>query len=281
MDKLQYDSFYKFLVSLGIILIALPVLASIFIVNSNSILISQIEYDALSTFSQNSVQNREQILTFIIQCLPIVTIILVPTGFILIGIGAVNWSKIQVQLDKQIEADTTIKTETAKKMSAAEVVKRAADEVEENTSPSGENQNTAPKPQNCIQKLLQIENACYKYFSAKYVDYFNYQQNVKYGKWEYDMLGISKRDTTDHLYEIKYWSNIPSNSLLVNSIRRLEDSGINYQALTNRNCKCRLVIVTPDTKYETIRMHCLMKLGEIQSHSKLEFISEKDLILEN
>lgn len=39
MDKLQYDSLYKFLVSLGIILIALPIAALVYLLNSEPILI--------------------------------------------------------------------------------------------------------------------------------------------------------------------------------------------------------------------------------------------------
>lgn len=43
MDKLQYDSFYKFLVSLGMLLITLPVLAFLYVLNMDCKLISQSE----------------------------------------------------------------------------------------------------------------------------------------------------------------------------------------------------------------------------------------------
>lgn len=60
MDKLQYDSFYKFLVSLGIILIAAPVLCLYFVVNNQEqLLISQNEYEALSEASLFLLQERE------------------------------------------------------------------------------------------------------------------------------------------------------------------------------------------------------------------------------
>lgn len=51
MDKLQYDSFYKFLVSLGMLLITLPVLAYLYILNTDYELISQNDYDNLSEIS--------------------------------------------------------------------------------------------------------------------------------------------------------------------------------------------------------------------------------------
>ena len=51
MDKLQYDSFYKFLVSLGMLLITLPVLAFLYVLNMDCKLISQSDYDNLSQIS--------------------------------------------------------------------------------------------------------------------------------------------------------------------------------------------------------------------------------------
>lgn len=279
MDKLQYDSFYKFLVSLGIVLIALPVVALVFITNNDSVLITQSEYDVLSALSQNSIQQREQIFNFVIRWLPLIAKIMIPAGTALILIGGIKWFQIQLQLDKQIKSETIIKEQTAKDMSASEIVERVADEVIENETASDTLQHNIPDPKSSMAKWLKIENACLEYFSNKYSRFFDYQQNIKVGKWSYDLLGVSKTADPDHLYEIKYWSHIPSDGLLESSIRRLEDSSINYESLTQRKCKCRFVIVIPDSEFDTVRMHCMMKLGEIQCHSKLEFISESDLSL--
>lgn len=48
LDKLQYDSLYKFLVSLGVVLIALPITALIFLENGTMHIISKLEYENLS-----------------------------------------------------------------------------------------------------------------------------------------------------------------------------------------------------------------------------------------
>ena len=53
MDKLQYDSFYKFLVSLGIVLITLPIFVLLYILNADYILISQNDYNNLSAISKS------------------------------------------------------------------------------------------------------------------------------------------------------------------------------------------------------------------------------------
>jgi hypothetical protein len=57
MDKLQYDSFYKFLVSLGMLLITLPVLAFLYVLNMDCKIISQSDYDNLSQISIQRIQN--------------------------------------------------------------------------------------------------------------------------------------------------------------------------------------------------------------------------------
>ena len=58
VDKLQYDSLYKFLVSLGVVLIALPITAFIFLSNSAALIISQSEYEALSEYSIHDLEQR-------------------------------------------------------------------------------------------------------------------------------------------------------------------------------------------------------------------------------
>lgn len=62
MDKLQYDSLYKFLVSLGVVLIALPIAAFVFIANSATLIISQAEYESLSEYSIQDLEQREFII---------------------------------------------------------------------------------------------------------------------------------------------------------------------------------------------------------------------------
>lgn len=64
MDKLQYDSFYKFLVSLGMLLITLPVLAFLYVLNMDCKLINQSDYDNLSQISIQRIQNNENLLDF-------------------------------------------------------------------------------------------------------------------------------------------------------------------------------------------------------------------------
>ena len=84
MDKLQYDSFYKFLVSLGMLLITLPVLAYLYILNTNYKLISQNDYDNLSEISIQRMNDNLKLLDFTTTIMPVVSILLIVTGLVLI-----------------------------------------------------------------------------------------------------------------------------------------------------------------------------------------------------
>ena len=100
MDKLQYDSFYKFLVSLGMLLITLPVLAYLYILNTNYKLISQNDYDNLSEISIQRMNDNLKLLDFTTTIMPVVSIVLIVTGLVLIIIGCSKWYSIQKELDE-------------------------------------------------------------------------------------------------------------------------------------------------------------------------------------
>ena len=120
MDKLQYDSFYKFLVSLGIVLITLPIFVLLYILNADYILISQNDYNNLSAISLQSIKTHEHILHLIHTIVPIISIPLILLGIILIIIGCYKWYGIQKELDQQIKSDTITKKINATQLNASE-----------------------------------------------------------------------------------------------------------------------------------------------------------------
>ena len=74
MDKLEYDSLHKFLVSLGVIFIALPFVVLYFVFSNDVILISQIDFDGLSQYSQNLLQQQSFLWKIVIIVLPIISL---------------------------------------------------------------------------------------------------------------------------------------------------------------------------------------------------------------
>ena len=235
MDKLQYDSFHKFMVSLGIILITLPIVAYIFLIKSEPIILSQNDFNTLSTFSLKNISEKEHIIEIFTRYLSFSSIILILLGSVLIIYGCKKWSKIQKQLDAQIEYDTTIKQINAQKMSVTEIALKTAEEVleaenvEDCDGITSNIPNTISTSQNHMLKYMQIEDSCFSKMSEQYSKKYNLKRYLRIGKYEYDFIGISKKDNIDLIFEVKYWRQIPSMQMLKSTLQRLFSSGVNYE----------------------------------------------------
>ena len=91
MDKLQYDSFYKFLVSAGVVLITGPILGLYYLLcNGNQILLSQTDYLALYSTSQIFVQQRDNTILNLLRFLPWIMMILILTGLFFLIFGGIK-----------------------------------------------------------------------------------------------------------------------------------------------------------------------------------------------
>lgn len=189
MDKLQYDNLYKFLVSLGIVLIILPVAALVFLLNMEPILISQVEYDSLSEFSLQMIANRNEITSYFISVFPRFAVGLIVAGVGVLIIGIVKWAGPQKNLDKKSFADTeaALQALNALTMSNAEVISKADEEVREAaviespTLPFPPDENARSS---AIDKYIKIENLCFNYFTKRYAKKYSNIHLNETSVWE-------------------------------------------------------------------------------------------------
>ncbi len=239
MDKLEYDSLHKFLVSLGLIFIALPFVVLYFFFSNDFTLISQKEFEELSLFSRNQLQQYECLMNIAIIVLPIICIVLFIAGIILLIIGIRNWKKVQKNLDAAIEADRIKHELDVSKMKNSEILERTIEEVKE-----AEPSNDTPV-QSVIMRHMDIED---RYFSnalpKRIMRKYSFRRNVKIGRIEYDGIAVSSVDNTDIIFEIKYWKQPRTTQMLRTSIERLYNAGVNYEVLKHRNFRCVLAIIT-------------------------------------
>lgn len=278
MDKLQYDSFYKFLVSLGIILIALPALVLIYLVNDDFTLISQTDYDALSIYSQQRLKNYEQLFNFILKNLPWISIVLIITSIILIAFGGYKWYLIQKELDEQVKSDTITKKLNATQLSSSETVEKAAKEVAESDNTSS----TSEVSTNKVVKYMQMEDAYFHHISPIYSKDYRLKRNLRIGKYEYDFVAVSKRTNIDLLFEIKYWEISPRPEILNNLFSRTYNAGINYETMAHRNFSSIIVIITPQNILEKVRLKCIQHFenpeNSYRNKISLKFIATEDFV---
>ncbi len=282
MEKLQYDSFYKFLVSLGVILIALPIVALVFIVNGEILLLSQVEYDSLSVFSLESIQQREQLYDFIVAWLPLATKILIPIGFILIIIGGIKWYLIQLQLDEQIKSDTIMKRINAKNMSATEIVAKAVEEVTdaeaEETEQIVEKPIRAPQHEK-ILKYMEIEDLCFAKAVREYSKKYHLKKSVRIGNCDYDFIAVSKKDNVDILFEVKYWHQIPPTHITNSLAYKVFSAGQNYETETHRNFRSVIIIVVPKQHLERMKNNLITRIenSRVDWTAEIQYVAEEDL----
>lgn len=249
MDKLEYDSLHKFLVSLGVIFIALPFIVLYFIFCNDVTLISQVDFDALSLYSKNLLQQQSHLWKIVIIILPIVCIFLFVAGIVLLVIGISNWRKVQKNLDAVIEADRIRHELENDKMKNSEIFEKATEEVREN-----ELQADAP----AVIKHLNIEDRCFVKIIAEWPFWkrrrYSFLRNIKIGEYEYDVVAVSTMDNIDLIYEIKYWTQPRTIQMLKSSLERLYKAGVNYETLKHRNFNCVFAIVAPEKNLSSLKI---------------------------
>ena len=275
MDKLQYDSFYKFLVSLGIVLITIPILALLYLLNADYIIISQREYAHLSAISLQSIETHEQALKLIDNLIPTISIPLVLIGIILIIIGCCKWYGIQKELDQQIKSDTITKQINATQLSASESTSKAIDEIKTE-------QETAKQiSSDRVVKYLEVEDKCFNYYYPKLSRRYHLKQNLQIAKGKYDIVGISKRKHSDLLFEIKFWVILPSDARLKQLYSNIKYLGENYKENTDHNFEYIIVIVTSRALLEKmqhrVRTFYSNYIMDISETINFEFLAEEDL----
>lgn len=248
MEKLEFDSLHKFLVSLGLIFIALPFLLLIYLFNSDITLISQEEFDALSSYSQNQIQNKEYLINITLKIFPILFFLMLIVGIILLIIGIRNWKKVQKNLDGLVEADRIKHELDAAQMKQSEVLEKTVEEVKEAEPP------TVSLEKSAIINHMDIED---RFFSNGIPTYqkrrYYIRRNIKIGRIEYDGIAISTSNNIDLIYEIKVWKQPRTITMLRTTLERLYKAGINYETYKQRNFKCILVIATTAENINTMR----------------------------
>lgn len=273
MGKLQYDSFYKFIVSLGMVLIALPILAFYFFMQkTNDFIITEEEYVKLSSFSLEFINKRNEILQLFLRFFPIICIVFVISGISLFFNGLYKWRKIQKEYDEQICIKTKKERKELEKMTPTEIVEKKLEEVEEEFVESKRNSYRAN-----IVKALQIENLWYAYLQKNLPSYYRIEQNVKTKDTHFDMVATSLEK--DILYEVRYWKQYPDTQKFECCYRTFKENCFNYEQNISKKVEGILVIVCPLEEFDKTKMHCKSQEERLDlvENIKIQYFSEEDL----
>lgn len=107
MEKLQYETLYKFLVSAGVILIIGPCFGLYYLISGTfNMIISKEDYLKLSNYSRQLICYKSLWLNKTFSFLPTIFIILILIGIFFLVIGCIRWAKIQSLEDKSTKLET-------------------------------------------------------------------------------------------------------------------------------------------------------------------------------
>lgn len=132
MEKIEFDSFYKFIVFVGIVLLVAPLALCHFMMSgSYDVLISQAEYDGLSEISLQYIGLKSKFLFVAFKYVPIAAVFLMIVGLILIVVGCIFWYRSQKVSDVRAQLAAQREQLEMKKLSDQEVNSKLTKEAEE------------------------------------------------------------------------------------------------------------------------------------------------------
>lgn len=280
MDNIQYDSFYKFIVSIGIILVIAPLFClHLLISGTYDIIISKLEMDSLSQLSINLLNMKSSYVNALFQYLPFICIIFIIIGFICIIWGCLKWHNIQqTVLDKLSQLDLQEKELHIQNMTAQEVAEKAFKEDIETYETTDNTHFSFSTSSSRIRKGFEIEDDCFKYLKAKLTPKYKVYQNVKVGNCEYDIIAYSQYDNIDFLYEIKYRNISISLSDIKAVTKKAELAGTAYENITHRNFIINIIFVTTTDTIQKIMPKFMEGIkGQLPQYIKCKFVDENHL----
>lgn len=287
MNQIEYDSFYKFLVSIGIILLVLPIILFVFILKEPfDLLVTTEEIQNITTTAQQIIYQRQYIISILLKYSLIICIFFYIAGVNLIVIGSKKWYEIQIKIDKKQELEYEDLLLSISKMTDVEKLKKLETDIAELESEKEDITNvdskTSPnsdagsipeiklKPEDLdinlenilksetkykISEYFEIESKVYELMREKYSNTHILENNIRLGMDEYDILAISKNINTnsDIIFETKYLKSIITMSSLFRMGKQLKERNVRYYNKTNRTASLILVIVAESSIYEKIK----------------------------
>ena len=272
MEKLQYDSFYKFLVSLGLVLIITPFIGVYYLLNySNENLLTVNKYTELSQKSLGIIEKKENILNLFLTLAPYIFIFTTILGIFLLIYGIIKWKNLQKEIDEQTTIKTKVERTQLEKLTANEVLQKIESEEEINTKDKKQIYNR-------IQDAIMVEGFCFEYLSNQLSKDYIVEQNVRIDNSIFDIVALSKKNKNDLIYEIKYYREKPDLHKYKYILDRLKKSKEVYEKSMNKTCKATLLIIILSSSYERITRYLKNYQNQVlNSNIKIEYLKISEI----
>lgn len=240
MEKLKYDSLYKFIVSIGIVIMILPFGFIFGILNKNdTVLVSQNEINQLTNTAKEIIY-LEQDYKYLILSKPIlfstITMILFLIGSVIVIYGIIQWKdKVQKYEDKSRELSNKLLEKQIKSLTLEEKEEKIKEDIEEEKIEiKAKNSNVMIHKQR-IDKYMDIQETVYRSIRKQFNNYKIFEE-VKLENQIYDCIALDNSEYAlhDYIFEIKYFSSIKS---IKGKIKSLESKILEKEMLYYENSK--------------------------------------------
>ena len=240
MEKLKYDSLYKFIVSIGIVIMILPFGFIFGILNKNdTVLVSQNEINQLTNTAKEIIY-LEQDYKYLILSKPIlfstITMILFLIGSVIVIYGIIQWKdKVQKYEDKSRELSNKLLEKQIKSLTLEEKEEKIKEDIEEEKIEiKAKNSNVMIHKQR-IDKYMDIQETVYRSIRKQFNNYKIFEE-VKLENQIYDCIALDNSEYAlhDYIFEIKYFSSIKS---IKGKIKSLESKMLEKEILYYENIK--------------------------------------------
>ena len=291
--KPSFGSFYKFVVSVGLVLLALALAAPVLLLREPfDFLVSTTELEQLTDVAQQAIDERQSYGLTLARALPAISVVLGIAGFGLTSWGLFRWWKRQAVQDaledtSLIRAQAEVRSLTQDEVDAQREIE--ADEVltesESDSDPPEDVQPAQDVRRNLIDRMTGIESQVTMGLKQLSDYRAEVQVAVEAGRIHerIDLLLLAQRfERPDLLVEIKYSTSLKT---LRNRLRELgaglERARMLYQKSSGRSAHGLGLVVLPEEIFDRRAAELLASANEenvlLRQRVKLKLLSETSL----
>ncbi|MBY6836547.1 hypothetical protein FDG50_03255 [Clostridium botulinum] len=268
MKYLEFDSLYKFIISIGIIFILSPFVIFYLLFNKNiDLLISKSEFDKLTQTSQEIVDIKQNLFLNIINSNKyyILAFSMVVLGILLIGFGIYGWKKAQGQVDlKYVLENEKLKKEIG--ISTEEKRIQVEEEINNDKKILGNDNHST------VYEYMEIEKRLFTVINKDFRVTHEVIQNAKIGECEYDIIATGKNLLAkDYIFEVKYIKGNINDRWISRVLEQIYKKTNNYSDATNHLPYRMLIIITEKENYNEVEN----KMKKIDKKNNFRIIIEQ------
>ncbi len=284
-DRAEYSDLYKFLTSIGLLLIASSFLLPwLFLKESPSISFSQVEYDGLMIDAQQLVTSKIKLSQFAYFSIQIISPLLFLGGIVALWYGLTRWFRKQKRIDEIDQIDLIQRRAQITPIASTEYKEKAEKELSNdlNGSEVGSDVPTDAVSQQTkdekVERILDIETQVFDRLEALYSYDYRLQRNVKIAnKFPVDVLmttyNTSKKQ--DKIIEIKHFGDKLKMETVVSAKSTLKSFQGHYKRTTYRNADLVIIVVYNPESGENIPKFQESIRDNIGSQAQVVVVSEK------